>query len=218
MSSLMDRLFHRSKTHSSEIPSQRAKQQEPTSDGSAAKQGIVEFDAEGKVTRVGMPSGSWSHDRSGPNEYYTQQADTLLHATELLQASAISSVPELTYYTVETPDGALGRDSLGFYTEAPLKTHGLRLVRSVPAPVSVGSVSLTAYGDPMKSQLAVAQLKQQHQYANFVLLMECGRCGYKSPVETSAGAMERQCYCCGAVNQTSRGTVSVATPYGMVEI
>lgn len=211
--SFMDRLFHRDKMHQSEIPSQRS----PGREAVPARGPIVEFDAEGKVTRVDMPSGSWRHDRSGSNEYFTQQADTLLHATELLQA--VSSVPGLTYYTVETPDGALGRDALGFYTEAPLKTHGLSLLPSVPEPVTVGSMSLTAYGDdPMRSQLVVAQLKQQRQYANFVLLMECGRCGYKSPVETSAGEMERQCYCCGAVNRTHRASVSVATPYGMVDI
>lgn len=183
----------------------------------AAHDGTVEFDPEGKVTQVDLPVGEWTLEQRGPNRYYTQRGNSLLHATELLKA--VESVPELTYFTVETPDGALSRDMFGFYTEGPIKTSGLTLVTSAPAHDTVESISLTAYGDePMKSQLSVAQLKQQGEYANFILLMECGRCGYQSPVETQAGPMQRECYCCGATNKTSRGTISVGLGPTMVEI
>jgi hypothetical protein len=176
----------------------------------------VEFDAEGKVTTVDVPVGQWVFEQSGQNRYYTDRGTSLLHATELLKA--VLSVLELTYYTVETPDGALSRDMFGFYTEAPLKTSGLTLLTSEPVSDTVESLSLTAYGDPMKSQLSVAQLKLQGHYANFILLMECGRGGYKSPVETQPGPMERECYCCGAKNKTSRGTITVALGSTSVEI
>lgn len=182
----------------------------------AAHDGTVEFDAEGKVTKVDLPVGEWTLEQRGQNRYYTQRGNSLLHATELLKA--VESVPGLTYYTVETPDGALGRDMFGFYTEGPIKTSDLMLVTSAPVTDTVESVSLTAYGDPMKGQASVAQLKQQGEYANFILLMECGRCGYQSPVETQAGPMERECYCCGATNKTSRGTIDVALGPTMVEI
>jgi hypothetical protein len=178
--------------------------------------GTVEFDADGQVTKIDVPVGEWTVDQQGQNRYYTQRGNSLLHATELLKA--VGSVPELTYYTVETADGALSRDTFGFYTEGPIKTSGLTLVSSAPVPDTVESLSLTAYGDPMKSQLSVAQLKQQGHYANFILLMECGHCGYKSPVETQAGAMERECYCCGSMNETSRGTINVGVGSSMVEI
>jgi hypothetical protein len=185
--------------------------------GATANAAAVEFDAEGKVTKVDVPAGQWALDQSGQNRYYTQRGMSLLHATELLKA--VPSVPELTYYTVETPDGALSRDMLGFYTEAPIKTSGLTLPTSEPVSDTVESLSLTSYGDDaMKSQASVAQLQQQGHYANFVLLMECGRCGYKSPVETQAGAMERQCYCCGATNKTSRGNITIYLGSAVVEI
>lgn len=167
----------------------------------------VEFDAEGKVTRIVFPAASWSIERSGSNTYCTERAGSLLHATELLKT--VGSIPDLTYYVVETPDGTLGRDMLGFYTEAPIGTKDLHL--EVPAAEkTVDSQSLTAFGDhAFKSQGMVAMLQSRGQYARFVLLMECGRCGYKSPVETVAGPMERQCYCCGAMNTTTRAPITV---------
>lgn len=176
----------------------------------------IEFDGEGKVTNVDVPGGDWALDQRGQTRYYTQKGTSLLQATELLEA--VASVPELTYYTVETPDGALSRDMFGFYTEREIKTKNLTLPTSEPVSDTVESLSLTAYGDAMKSQLSVASLRQQGQYANFILLMECGHCGYKSPVETQAGDMERQCYCCGATNKTSRGSINVMLGSGMVEM
>jgi hypothetical protein len=176
----------------------------------------VEFDAEGKVSNVDVPAGDWALDQRGQTRYYTQKGASLLQATEALEA--VPSVPELTYYTVETPDGALSRDMFGFYTERQIKTKKLTLPTSEPVSDTVESLSLTAFGDAMKSQLSVASLQQQGQYANFLLLMECGRCGYKSPVETQAGDMERQCYCCGATNKTSRGSINVYLGSGAVEI
>jgi hypothetical protein len=158
----------------------------------------------------------WEEKRSGQNRYCTQRGRSLWHATEILKA--VGSIPGQTYYAVETPDGTLGRDTFGFYTEAPIKTNGLRLETSAPAPGPVDSVSLTAFGDAMMSQTAVAQLKSAGEYAVFVLLLECGHCGYKSPVETKAGDIERQCYACGAVNRTHRGTINVFVGSKMVQI
>jgi len=70
----------------------------------------------------------------------------------------------------------------------------------------------------MKGQTAVAQLKSAGQYAAFVLLLECGHCGYKSPVETKAGDFERQCYACGAINKSHRGTINVFLGSKMVQL
>jgi len=178
--------------------------------------GGVEFDVDGKVAKVDLPAGRWTLDDRGSARYYTQRANSLLHAAELL--TAVPSVPEQTYYVVETPNGSLCRDIFGFYTEAPIETSGLKLENPQPALGTVESLSLTAYGDAMKSQLSVAQLRGQGQYANFVLLMECGQCGYKSPVETQAGPMTRQCYCCGATNNTTRGNINVNLGPNMIEI
>ena len=183
---------------------------------SEAKSGAIEFDANGKVTRVDMQGGRWEEKRSGQNRYCTQRGRSLLYATEILKA--VPSIPGQTYYAVETPDGTLGRDMFGFYTEAPIKTSGLRLETSAPVHGPVESVGLTAFGDAMKGQTSVAQLKSAGQYAVFVLLLECGHCGYKSPVETKAGDIERQCYACGAMNKSHRGTINVLFGSKMVQI
>jgi hypothetical protein len=163
------------------------------------------------LVQIGDPravqGGRWAEKWSGQGHYYTQYGRSLLHATEILKA--VPSIPPMTYYVVETPDGVLGRDTLGFYTEAPLKTSGLKLEASAPVPDPVESDSLTAFGDAMKSQTVVAQLKSSGQYAAFILLLECGHCSYKSPVETTAGEFERQCYACGATNKSSRATISI---------
>lgn len=181
------------------------------------KSGAIEFDANGKVTRVDMQGGRWEEKRSGQNRYYTQRGRSLLHATEILKA--VPSIAARTYYAVETPDGTLGRDMFGFYTEAAIKTSGLRLETSAPVPgPPVESVSLTAFGDAMKSHTAVAQLKEAGEYAAVVLLLECGHCGYKSPVETKAGDFERQCYACGAMNKSQRGTINVFLGSKVVQI
>jgi transposase-like protein len=68
------------------------------------------------------------------------------------------------------------------------------------------------------SQSMVALLKSTGQYASFVLQMECGHCGYKSPVETKGGSFERQRYACGTVNKTQRGKINVMTQSGFVAI
>jgi len=183
---------------------------------SSAKSGVIEFDANGKVTRVDMRGGTWQEKRSGPGRFNTQRGRSLLHATEILKA--VPSIPGLTYYVVETPDGTLGRDMFGFYTEAPIKTSGLRVETSAPVPGPVKSVSLTGFGDPMKSQIAVAQQKSAGRYAAFVLLLECGHCGYKSPVETEAGDFKRQCYACGAMNESQRGNINMYLGSKMVQI
>jgi hypothetical protein len=183
---------------------------------SEAKSGAIEFDANGKVTRIDMRGGRWEEKRSGQNRHCTQRGRSLLHATEILKA--VPSISGQTYYVVETPDGTLGRDMFGFYTEAPTKTSGLRLETSMPVPGPVESVRLTAFGDAMKSHTSVAQLKLAGQYAAVVLLLECGHCGYKSPVETKAGDFERQCYACGAMNKSHRGTINVFVGSKTVQI
>lgn len=183
---------------------------------SAQKGGTIEFDANGKVTRVDMQGGRWEEKRSGQNRYFTQHGRSLLHATEILKT--VRSIPAQTYYAVETPNGTLGRDMVGFDTEAPIKTSGLRLETATPMPGPVESVSLTAFGDAMKSHTMVAHLKSAGEYAAVVLLLECGHCGYKSPVETKAGDFERQCYACGATNKSSRGTINIYLGSKMVQI
>lgn len=181
-----------------------------------AKGDVIEFDANGKVARVDLRGGRWEEKRSGQNRYCTQRGRSLAHATEVLRA--VPSIPAQTYYLVDTPDGTLGRDTLGFFTEAPIKTSRLRLERSPPLPGPVESVSLKAFGDDRDVLTAVAQLKSAGQYAALILLMGCGRCGYKSPVETKAGEFERQCYACGAMNKSHRGTISVVVGSKAVEI
>lgn len=110
------------------------------------------------------------------------------------------------------------KHTVGFYTKAPIKTSGLTL--EIPTPVAdrVEAVSLTAFGDLLESQTTVARLKEAGEYAALVLLMECGHCGYKSPVETQAGEIERQCYCCGAMNSSERWSINVFSGLKMIEI
>ncbi len=183
---------------------------------SEPKSATIEFDESGKVTRVNLRGGRWDENRSGQCRYLTQRGRSLLQATEILKA--LSSIPGQTYYVVETPDGSLGRDMFGFYTEAPIKTSGLRLETPASVREQVESVSLTAFGDGMKSASSVAQLKSLGHYAAFVLLLECGHCGYKSPVETEVGDFQRQCYACGAMNRSRRGTINVFVGSKVVQI
>jgi hypothetical protein len=64
----------------------------------------------------------------------------------------------------------------------------------------------------------VAYLKHSGEYAKLVLLMKCGRCGYESPIETQAGRIERECYCCGTKNKGERGNINVFVQGKIVEI
>lgn len=179
--------------------------------------GPIEFDESGHVANITLPKRAWwDHSNSATCQYYTAKADTLLEATEYLRE--VTSIPRVTYYVVETPDGNLGRDMNGFYTEGPIHTKNLRLLTTEPIPAPVEFEGLTVFGDPMVNQSTVANLKAQGQYAKFILEMECGACGYKSPVETEGGSLERQCYCCGATNTGMRGMVMVIGPAGEVAI
>jgi hypothetical protein len=181
----------------------------------AAKAGPIEFDENGRVKRITFPdTGSWSVEHRGQYTYFTKKVDTLLEATEFLRA--VASIPGLTYYAVDAPDGRLGRDMNGFFTDGPLKTKDLRLATSAPVPAPVEFGSLTDPGNAIANQSVVANLKQQGQYAKFILQMECGRCGYKSPVETEGGDLTRQCYCCGAENTGTRGTINVFVGNGQM--
>jgi hypothetical protein len=176
----------------------------------------VELDATGKVLRIEVPEIPWTLKQSGKNRYYNQAVGSLLHAAETLKK--IGHIPELTYYTVDTPDGPLGRDTLGFYTEGPIKTKNLALETEFVHSDPVECSSLTCYGDIMKSGTTVAQLRKSGQYAQLVLLMKCGRCGYESPVETQAGSSVRQCYCCGTANKCQRGEINVFLGSSMVKV
>jgi hypothetical protein len=180
--------------------------------------GPVEFDEDGHVKKIALPeSGHWGIERKGQYTYYARPANTLLEATELLRK--VEQIPGLTYYAVDTPDGSLGRDMNGFYTDGPLKTKDLHLVTSAAVPEPIEFESLTVFGDPVTNQSVVASMKHAGEYARFILQMECGRCGYRSPVETEAGGLTRQCYCCGAENSGFRGIMSVMIGGGqMVEI
>ena len=174
----------------------------------SAPAGPVEFDENGRVKKINFPQQSiWPERHSGQSTYMTRSVGTLLEATEALLK--VGAIPSLHYYVAETPDGNLCRDMNDFYTEAPLKTKGLHLATQEAASGPVEFESLTEFGDMFANQSSVAALTQQGQYARLVLMMECGRCGYKSPVETQAGDMERECYCCGTMNKGSRGNVNV---------
>lgn len=183
---------------------------------SVARSDVITFDANGRVAEINITAGKWKEKRVGKSCYFTQDGRSLLQATEILKS--IHSIPSLTYYLVETPDGELGRDICGFYTTAPLKTSGLKMETSRPAAVTVECASLTAFGKDQEIIQAVAYLKSIGEYATLVLLMECGRCGYKSPVETEGGDFERQCYACGATNRCHRGDINVFVGSQAVQI
>jgi hypothetical protein len=176
----------------------------------------VEYDDKGKVLKINVSPGKWAEKRNGQNKYYTQNATSLLEATEILKR--ISSIPQFTYYLVITPDGSLGRDIQGYYTEAPIKTK--KIVVSSPRSTSeaVECGSLMGFGDIMANQTTIAHLKSTGNYAQLILQMECGHCGYESPVETQPGSFTRECYCCGAENKVQRGNVNVFMGSRMVEI
>ena len=183
--------------------------------GASASRSKVTYSSDGKVSSIEVPQGQWQREQKGPSIYYTQKGECLLEAAELLKK--IGSIPGNTYYVVETPDGNLCRDMNALYTEAPLKTRGLRVGLGRDNPNKVQCLSLTDFGDTMANQRNTAITKTQG-YAKLILLMECGACGYKSPVETEPGEMLRQCYCCGATNKTRRGAVSVFLGSQMVQI
>jgi len=177
----------------------------------------VEYDAEGIVLSINVKQGSWAKQVNSGSTYYSQKSAGLLAASEILKQ--LQSVPPNTYYLVDTPDGTLGRDMNGFFTEAPIKTEGLHV--ECPAHAKTEPVepqSLTQYGNVIANQSGAAMLKKSGQYAKLVLMMKCGHCGYESPVETVEGDMVRQCYCCGTKNKTHRGKITVYTQFGNVEI
>ncbi|MFA5336984.1 MAG: hypothetical protein WC330_01465 [Candidatus Omnitrophota bacterium] len=167
----------------------------------------VEFDTNGKVQNIEAPEGQWKGERNGSAQYYTQNVGSLFHANELLKK--VNSIPPVTYYVVITPDGSLGRDIQGFYTEAPIKTKNILVEISGVRQKAVESLSLTGFGDMIANHNTVAQLKSQGQYARLVLQMKCGQCGYESPIETEPGSFVRECYCCGTENKCSRGSITV---------
>ena len=176
----------------------------------------VEFDADGKVLRIETAQGQWASARRDNRMYYTQKAVSLLQAVEILKK--ISSIPQLTYYVIETPDGTLGRDMNGYYTEAPLKTKNLRVQTKRDRSEAVEFLSIKGFGNEMANLNCVAFLKQSGQYSRLILLMKCGKCGYESPVETQAGTIVRECYCCGVANKGHRGNINVFVRSNRVEI
>jgi len=159
---------------------------------------------------------SWSFQTNYGSNYYSQNAGSLLDAADILKQ--LTSIPAQTYYLVDTPDGTLGRDINGFFTEAPIKTANLKIDKHCGKTESVQAKSLMGFGNMVNNQNSVAQLKARGQYAKLILMMKCGKCGYESPIETVAGEMERQCYSCGTNNKTCRGTISVYTENGAVEV
>jgi hypothetical protein len=161
-------------------------------------------------------SGKWQMHQTGSNKYYRGSAGTLFEATETL--NGLNQVPSLTYYIVETPDGNLGRDCEGFYTEAPLKTQGVRLKTKDGVGARVEFESLVFPGNVMLGAQMVAQLRSSGGYAKLIFTMKCGRCGYDSPVEADAGTVSRECYRCGATNTGQRMSINLATPKGYTEV
>ncbi len=176
----------------------------------------VAFDADGKVLSIETAQGRWAASRKGQRAYYTQKAGSLLRAAEVLKK--VNSVPQLTYYVVETPDGSLGRDINGYYTEAPLKTGNLSVPSRRDQSEAVEFLGLKGFGNEVANLNCAAYLKQSGQYSRLVLLMKCGGCGYESPVETQAGAIARECYCCGVTNKGQRGNINVFVGSKKVEI
>ena len=176
----------------------------------------VQFDADGKVLSIEVPQGQWVLDQKGQNRYYTQKAHSLLQAAEILKK--IGAIPQFTYYMVDTPDGSLGRDIQGYYTESALKTENLTVESRCGKSEAVEFLSLQGFGDMQKNQTTVAFLRKNGKYSRLVLLMKCGHCGYESPVETQSGSLVRECFCCGVKNKGHRGTVAVFLDPSMVEI
>ena len=172
-----------------------------------------------EIIRDGTASSQWSMSGNSQSKYYSKKANSLAEACEILKQ--LSSIPAMTYYLVDTPDGTLGRDTVGFFTESPLKTKGLQTnYRSYgKSGESVESQSLMNFdGDVVKTQSTVAALKAAGQYASLILMMKCGQCGYESPIETQEGGMDRECYFCGTNNKTHRMGVNVFTAQGMVKL
>ena len=91
--------------------------------GESQLQSQVKYDANGKAISIEVPPGEWEREQKGPSIYYTQRASSLLEATEILKQ--VDRISNLTYYVVVTPDGSLGRDMNGFYTEAPINTENI---------------------------------------------------------------------------------------------
>jgi hypothetical protein len=161
----------------------------------------------------------WSIESGNPQaKYYSKRADNLVNACEILKQ--LPSIPPMTYYLVDTPDGTLGMDKTGFFTESLLKTKGLQTNYRCygKSGESVDSQSLMDFGDEMRTQSAIANLKVHGQYGAYILMMKCGHCGYDSPIETQEGYMERECYFCGTNNKTHRCKVYITTMYGLVEL
>jgi hypothetical protein len=149
----------------------------------------------------------WEIFRRGSSTYYSQTVVNLFQASDLLKQ--LPDIPGLTYYIVETPDGNLGRDMNGYFTEGPLKTMGLAADKLEPRTGPVDCQSLLGFGNMQQNQMAVVQIRRAGSYAKLVLLMKCGSCGYESPVETEAGAFSRECYQCGVENNCQRMRISI---------
>ena len=175
----------------------------------------IQYD-NGKMISVDVNQISWSLQTNGGSNYYSHKADSLFVAGEILKK--LSSIPSQTYYLVDTPDGTLGRDINGFFTEAPIKSTNLKIDNPCGKTGSVQAQSLMGFGNMMNNQNSVALQQMNGQYAKLILMMKCGQCGYESPVETVSGDMERQCYSCGTNNKTFRGIISVYTPMGAMEV
>jgi len=171
------------------------------------------------VIGEGLNDGSqWTMRGNAQAKYYSKKADSLASACEMLKK--LASIPPMTYYLVDTPNGTLGRDIVGFFTESPIGTKGIQTSYRYcgKGGESVEAQSLKDFGNMIQTQSTVAAIKSSGQYAKLILMMKCGHCGYESPVETQEGEMERECYFCGTNNKTHRGGVNVFTARGVVKL
>ena len=109
-------------------------------------------------------------ESGGRNEpvYNSFKAATLYGATELLRG--LPAVPPNTYYVVETPDGNLGRDIIGFYTETPLKTVGISLEANAALSQFVDAMSLTVFYAKPFDTLVRLQTPTPLNARSFILL------------------------------------------------
>lgn len=177
----------------------------------------VSFAPDGTVAEISVSEAEWAKRKKGSATYYSLKANSLFEATEVLKR--VNRIAPMTYYIVETPDGNLGRDAMSFYTEAPLKTAALALPVSESSPQSVAWENLKcSFDDLMKGAQMVIEIRQRGSYANLIHLMQCGHCGYESPIETEPEGMTRQCYCCGATNTGGRGSVNIIAGMDFVSV
>ena len=107
------------------------------------------------------------------------------------------------------------RTPLGIIYRETRPTYGDKLSKQRLDAKKDGAPS---FDDLMKGAQMVIEIRQRGSYANLIHLMQCGHCGYESPIETEPEDMTRQCYCCGATNTGGRGSVNIIAGMDFVSV